>query len=303
MNRKAIKNSKNRASLEFFKPRIELYSHYLRNIQKPRIFCSIRAITEATLALLIIAIITMGFLAIFVYNYGERQTCTQKIELCRTSMTLLNTFRKIYGQAFLSEPKIDCPICVPGSSDTIKTEKQEEAIHEVAEHLRWCWYKTLGNDNKMGNVGWAPHLKEKKICIVCSEFSTNQDINQAQLLQYLQKTKIRTGPGAGKTYETYLNLQLGITKILDYKFFKERQSVAHLSRDSPELQQILSQQRKLSILTQETRFQVIRYNWGQETIQLGLTGVSTIPTFNHIFLIPTSEISTFPCDVYHYQKE
>lgn len=270
-------------------------------------YMNCKAITEATLALLIIAIITMGFLTVFVYNYGERQTCTQKIELCRTSMMLFNTFRKIPGQALMLEPKIDCPICVPGSSEKIKNEDQQKNLYEVAEHLRWCWHKTLGTANKIAGNTFLLFYFGKKNCVVCSEFTTDKDVKPQELINYLQKTKIRIGPGAGKTYAQYLDVDLDLEGLFSYKILPHIATVTDWSflRFFDDIKSLLSkgwaayllipdEARTLQPITSNEKFQLIRYFW--------MTPVKPI-LFNQMFFVPNSEVPQLPCDVYHYQKE
>ena len=251
-----------------------------------------KAITEATLALLIIALITMGFLGVFVYNYGERQTCTQKIELCRTSMTILNAFIKApwyLKKTSPLKPRIDCPICVPGSSDKIKNEEQEKNLHEIAEHLRWCWYKTLGKDNFM---------LDKKICTVCSEFTIKQQIEPAEFLNYLRTTKIKTGPGAGKTYEEYLDMYWGTQGILDYAtFINDPGLPTYLALGTESAQKDLKKQHLLPLIYPAKEYQVINYHVHYYTTS------EDVPPFNHIFISPIDAVPKLPCDIYHYQKE
>ncbi|MBI4141226.1 hypothetical protein HY485_05310 [Candidatus Woesearchaeota archaeon] len=268
-----------------------------------------KGITEATLALLIIALITMGFLGVFVYNYGERQTCTQKIELCRTSMTILNAFRRISFQAFMSEPKIDCPICVPGSSDKITTEKPEESMHEIAEHLRSCWYKTLGKNNHLAENTFLGFYFRQKLCMVCSEFVTNQDIKPQKFMTYLQTTKIKTGAGAGKTYAEYLHTDLGSAGILSYKLLRPVVGISGLGQAlvykdinaiiSPEQNPIAAnippEVRIPQPITSNKKFQVVYYTW--------VTPGRSALLFNQIFIVPNDYVPELPCDIYHYQKE
>lgn len=169
-----------------------------------------KAIAEATIALLIIGIISMAAVGTFVYKYSERQKCQQKIELCRISIITLDAFKKIPGHSLAGKiPKIDCPICVPDNDGEIKTIIPKEAMRQIAEHLRWCWHKTTGEDNTLGkDLGafWFPRAvaeKDLDVCIVCSEFVTSTTLNSAEFIKYLQKTKISSGAGKGKTYADY----------------------------------------------------------------------------------------------------
>jgi len=176
-----------------------------------------RAMAESALALLIIAIITMGVLGVFVYKYTERQSCIQKVELCKMSITVVSAYKKALGiDQVLSivEPKIDCPICVPDSSGNIKNKEEKETMQEIANHLRWCWYKTTGQNNLAGGTAEG----QIQFCTVCSEFKTAQEISIINLLSFLREKKINTGPGAGETYQQYLSTTLPIDKIFDYQF-------------------------------------------------------------------------------------
>lgn len=270
-----------------------------------------KAITEATLALLIISIITMGFLTVFVYNYGERQTCTQKVELCRTSMSLLNT----YTQAPLTKkaitpiiPKIDCPICVPGSSEKIQNEDQEKNLHEIAEHLRWCWHKTLGRNNKIAQNTLLKIYFSQKLCVVCSEFTVDKDVKPQELINYLQKTKIKIGPGAGKNYAQYLDMDLDLNgmfshRLLPYATTSNFWAKFYVTYD---LKLWFSENIVTSLVIPQTakdqhpmqpnkNYQLIRYNWL-------IPGIGNT-VFNQMFFVPNQEVAQLPCDAYHYQKE
>lgn len=255
-----------------------------------------KGIAESALALLILAVVTAVVLGMFVYNYREAQDCREKVELCHLSMELLSLFKEKGGSAsgvLPFEPKIDCPMCVPGSSNDIKGISEEQTMQEIADHLRWCWYKTLGKENKIGRNQALIFLFEKKICTVCSQFKTDKEISSKRFLEYIKRTKIVNSPGKGKTYETYLESLWGTKKILDYYFLLENPALAGFIPENARLKEELSKKRSEPPIFKNTKYQVIHYNWA----------FSVTTPFNQLFLIPNDEIEGLPCDIYHYQEE
>ena len=251
-----------------------------------------KGLAESALALLIIAIITMGSLGVFVYKYSQRQTCMEKVELCRTSISFNSAYKKALGkgQAFSPvEPKIDCPICVPDSSSEIKDQKEDEAMREIANHLRWCWHKTTGKDNLIGKKT----VEGFRFCLVCSEFTIDIPINGQKFLNFLHDTKITNGPGAGSKYAQYLDTNWGIGRILDYSLLIEKNYIAGYIPETQALQPELKKAPNQVSITANKKYQVIDYDWAFSY---------TVP-FNQVIIIPNDDVANLPCDIYHYQKE
>lgn len=226
-----------------------------------------RALAEATLVLLIIALISSGVIGLFVYNYSKAQDCAGKVELCRTSFFILSSSKKTLGLAskVLQDFKIDCPICVPGSSDEIKVNTPNEAMREIAEHLKYCWYKTLGDEIKSG----VSTVAINNFCLVCSEFNVNKDISNQDLLNYLKTTKINSGVGKGKIYADYFD-------FTDYRIKSEN-------------------------IVANKKMQVIKFIRGGDIVlgefAQGIVGL------NQLMIVDNAKVSELPCTTYHYQKE
>lgn len=296
-----------------------------------------KGLAESALALLIIAIITIGFLGIFVYNYSQRQTCVQKVELCKMSISFINTFKKTTGHSLTGiVPKLDCPICVPGSSAEIKNKKDGETMREIADHLRWCWYKTTGKYNSIGEdfgkfyaISKTIAEKDLNVCIVCSEFKTETEISNSKLQKYLVDTKITNSPGQGKTYAQYLDMSLGIegvgaNKILptlklvdeliqgEYIDFKQVQNtpsklaegwwVTGIEKASVEQKRLILEEISKAQRSSKSIQNILPQKQFQVISYNWILEFEKRP-FNQIFIVPNDEVSELPCDIYHYQKE
>ncbi|GEM_PF-5437961 len=296
-----------------------------------------KGLAESALALLIIALITIGFLGIFVYDYSQRQTCVQKVELCKMSISFLNTFKKATGHSLVAvTPKLDCPICVPDSSFEIKNKKEEQTLHEIADHLRWCWYKTTGKDNTIGEdfgkfyaISKTIAEKDLNVCIVCSEFKTNIEISNSKLQKYLAETKITNTPGQGKTYAQYLDMNLGIEGIgsnkilptlklvdeliqnedIDFKQVQNTPSklaegwwVTTIEKVSAEQKRLILEEVSKAQRTSKSTQNILPQKQFQVISYNWILEFEKRP-FNQIFIVPNDEVSELPCDIYHYQKE
>ncbi len=251
--------------------------------------CLKKGMAESTLAVLIITLISIGFIGLFVYNYTERQSCTSKVELCRSSSFLISQAKKATA-GFLSPEriiKLDCPICVPGSSEEIKSLDKKTVLREIAEHLRYCWYKTNGRNNRVGEA----LLGGTSVCLVCSEFKLSQDISRQDLLDFLKKAKIGAGVDKSKTYAQYLgsNSFVRLNEFFsDYynnkdweKFFKKTTMYVPLSDETQ--------------FIKNKNYQVIAFN----------RFFTSDRNVNNIFVIDVDALRHpyLECGVYHYQKE
>lgn len=243
-----------------------------------------RGMAESTLAVLIITIICIGFVGLFINNYMARQSCVQKVELCKASSFLISGAKKASWGA-LSPAKLDCPVCVPGSSGDIKSVNKKEVLKQIAEHLRYCWYKSGGKNNRVGEALFG----SSSVCLVCSEFKLSNDVSRVDLLDFLSKTKINSGAGQGKTYAEYLNggfvnLNAFFSDLYGFDWEKQFKNTVMYVPIGDEFQFVKNQ-----------NYQVIAYNkfFGSDR------------NINNILMVD-SDMLRHPyleCDVYHYQKE
>lgn len=292
-----------------------------------------KGLAEGALAVIILALVTMGVLGLFVYQYSQRQSCVQKVELCKTSLMIIEGFKKTTGHSAVPvEPIIDCPICVPESSEEIKGKTKEQTMREIADHLRYCWYKTNGRNNKIGtDLGKFAYLPkvgveivepDLRVCLVCSEFTAEQTISAQELSIYLRATKIVNGPGKGLTYSNYLDMSWDVNQLLQPATIYYLDTLLRTTPSTPfEIISDLIEGKTLpkKVLTSaeietvvkvyktelknyaghvtlpiipHNPFQVIAYHWP----------VPAKP-FNQIVLVPSPLLPELPCDIYHYQKE
>lgn len=164
------------------------------------------AITELMIMLLVIA---GGIGLLFLTKEGAQKAgCMTDVELCRESYVF---FSKLKEKLPVGS-KIDCPAISPPNCkekelkvEGTPEEKKQKTMFIIAENLRWCWHKTLGIENKMGE-DWAKvfgvYARDVDLCLPCSEFIPTVDISAADWDKYLQTQKIH---GTEQTYAQFVN--------------------------------------------------------------------------------------------------
>ncbi len=150
------------------------------------------AITELTI--LILAIVTGIGLLTFTKQITEKVDCQKDIDICKSTYAFFQRWR-VLGYAGMA-PRMNCIAISPPNckEKELETENKRETMHVIAENLRHCWSKTLGNENMMGE-DFAYNLfgvagKDVDFCLVCSEFTPNVDISASEWNDYLKNKKI-----------------------------------------------------------------------------------------------------------------
>lgn len=173
-----------------------------------------KAIAVTELVIIILAIGAGIGLLTFTRESAVKIGCQRDVDLCRSSFAFYKRLKGVVGVAGIP-PRIDCvAVSPPNCGETVlKTEDKKETMHVIAENLRWCWHKTLGKDNTIGEdfaeVAILPRGgpiigKEDDVdfCLVCSEFTPKIDITAAEWDGYLGTRKI---PKSDVTYEEFLD--------------------------------------------------------------------------------------------------
>lgn len=167
-----------------------------------------KAIAVTQLVIILLAIGAGVGLLFFSKKGVEKAGCRAEVETCRTSFQV---FKRIKEEIAI-EPRVDCIAVSPPNCEEkeLKTEDKTQTMHIIAENLRWCWYKTLGLKNTMGDAfGYHLYLlgiitadDDVDFCLVCSEFTPNVDISVEEWNAFLDNRKI---PNTQQTYEDYLD--------------------------------------------------------------------------------------------------
>lgn len=162
------------------------------------------AVTELTILLLALA---AGFGLLWYSKEGaDKVACTRDITLCKQSFALLRNVQ----EKLTIEPKINCRAVSPPNCDNkVLPEDKQQAMFIIAENLRSCWEKTLGNDNNVGRAlsyyfsvpGAGGVVELFDYCLVCSEFEAQADISASEWSDYLLMRKV---PKSSATYAEYI---------------------------------------------------------------------------------------------------
>jgi hypothetical protein len=170
-----------------------------------------QAIAVTELMIFILAILAGTGLLFF----GKKtvENCQDEVELCRNSYA---TFQSKMISA-VAKPRIDCLAVSPPNCNekVLKTDDKEDTMFIIAENLRWCWYKTLEQKNKIGEdfgtfleaFGVRLLTPDVDFCLVCSEFTPNVDVPASEWDAYLADKKI---PRKGITYGQYISPALRV---------------------------------------------------------------------------------------------
>jgi hypothetical protein len=161
------------------------------------------AVTELTVLLLALA---AGFGLLWYTKEGaDKAACARDITLCKESFVL---FKKVQEKAAI-EPKINCrSVSPPNCDNKVLPDDKQQAMFIIAENLRSCWEKTLGNQNTMGEslsyVLPVPVVGISNLydfCMVCSEFEPSVDISAQEWGDYFNMRKV---PKTQSTYAEYI---------------------------------------------------------------------------------------------------
>ncbi len=162
------------------------------------------AVTE----LVIILLVAGAGIALLLYagELKEKLGCKQDIELCRQSFQMFKRIKEKLPVA----PRIDCVATSPPNCEKTRfeTTDKRQTMHTIAENLRWCWDKTLGATNTMGEdfaagfLGRVAGQPDRDFCLVCSYFTPQIEISAKEWNDYLDTQNV---PGRGQTYEEFLN--------------------------------------------------------------------------------------------------
>ncbi len=162
------------------------------------------AITELTLILLALAA-GIG-LILFAKQGTQKVSCLEDVTLCKQSYSFFQRIK----QKIPVGPRVDCVAISPPNCDEkdLKTTDKQQTMHVIAENLRYCWDKTLGKDNTIGQdfAEWsyiwrAIHEPDVDFCLVCSEFTPAVSISASEWSSYLAS---QTVPGSSTTYDQFL---------------------------------------------------------------------------------------------------
>jgi len=262
-----------------------------------------RGIAISTLALLLITLVVGAGLGNFVYKLSKNISEKSLIERCRTSMFFISQSRQRLGKLEAGAPELPQPDC-PFANKTF-SGKQQDVVAGIAEEMRLCWDKTLGIRNNLG-FSYYPWFfggdREQDICLVCAEFTLDQDLDVKQIQQFFETKKIVKGEGVGKLFMDYLQTNWkrdsagkasetsGKTVARDLFFaFSSQNTRAHPNNDE--------RITKFAVLEKGKTYYVLDYNSGKGK------GVSDEYKYTHVFVTPAEGIQNMHCDMFHYQYE
>ncbi len=149
-----------------------------------------KAIAVTELMIILLAIAAGIGLLVLTKQTTEKTSCKQAVDLCRQSFLFFKRVKEKSGSLGIA-PRIDCIAVSPPNcgqkqlkADGSSEERKRKTMFVIAENLRWCWHKTLGRDNTVGEdfgeAGFLPRWgKEDDVdfCLVCSEFIMPDDVS------------------------------------------------------------------------------------------------------------------------------
>lgn len=185
-----------------------------------------KAIAVTELVIILLAVGAGVGLLFFGKQTAERVGCKADVEICRSGFLFYKKIREdvyVLGK-FAPPPRLDCvAVSTPNCEEReLKTKNKKQTMHVIAENLRWCWYKTLGEKNTIGKdfgtitkilylipqtstataiatvTGARPNMD---FCLVCSEFTPNVDISKEEWNEYLDTIR---PPNSKETYAQLL---------------------------------------------------------------------------------------------------
>lgn len=163
-----------------------------------------KAIAVTELVIILLAAVSGIGLMFFMKSGASKAGCLEDVSICKNTFLLYQRWRSL-GWAGIA-PRLDCVAVSPPNCEQkeIKTDKSTEAMYIIAENLRYCWDKTLGKENTMGE-DFAKRLNiaadDVDFCLVCSEFKTNVDISADEWNAYLDA---KSPPGSQSTYSNLI---------------------------------------------------------------------------------------------------
>lgn len=164
------------------------------------------AVTELTIIILAVA---AGIGLIFLATKGaEKAGCMSDVTVCKQSLIAYKKIREVVGAV---PYKVDCVAISPPNCEEkeLKAENKPMTMFIIAENLKYCWDKTLGRENTIGEdfaTAWyAPKPfapTDVDFCLVCSEFIPKVDVPDADWTAYLENQKM---PNSDMTYAKFVN--------------------------------------------------------------------------------------------------
>ena len=160
-----------------------------------------KAIAMTELVIILLAAVAGIGLLFFAKSGVSKVSCLEEVSLCKNSFLFYQKWRLMKWAGIA--PNLDCmAVSLPNCEQRdLKTSDKQETMHIIAENLRYCWDKTLGKQNTMGE-DFAVNIfgvvgKDIDFCMVCSEFTPNVDISASEWNQYLDS---RNPSGNPATY-------------------------------------------------------------------------------------------------------
>ena len=197
------------------------------------------------------------------------------LDACRVTVKTASAIRE--RTSALPPIKINCP--APEHDFDIMEEGEEIIEMRIATELKNCWYKTAGDQNRLGKSYWVLDIlsRDPSVCIVCSTFTVvGGHIETSNVEDYIKEKNLFASRWPGRyfieilsTGSQYISDPSGkITPSPD-----NWQEIGHLSQLFPE----------------KTYY----------VIDLHAPVVSD--DYVHVFVIDEDELDELRCDVYYHE--
>ncbi|MEK6874789.1 MAG: hypothetical protein AABX52_03520 [Nanoarchaeota archaeon] len=227
----------------------------------------------------IVPLIIILALVVMVQKYTQSHEEISRDARCKLSIGLkteyLNKISTAAGKAgklVLSNPGINCEAHV----ETLIGDDSLNIKSRIAEHLRECWYKTNGNNNKIGYQ--TQGIGTGTFCILCSRITTSTTLPSIQLKQYLRST---TPPNHKQTYTQILSTTWGTEALYHLFINPQQQETLPFPNENPAPD--------LVTINKETSYDIIAINRLQEKFE------------SHLVFLPTTKIPLLACTEFHQQ--
>ena len=208
------------------------------------------------------------------------------LEACRSSITALST-ANVKSKGFLPSLKINCP------APDKKFKKAEDRLltAQVATEITNCWYKTAEDKNRLGKnyklLGdWLS--RDSDICVVCSTFTLEKEIETSKIISYLNERVVKTTSHDNE--HIFIDIIDGMYNV---RIANPRLFSAYVGMEYGFPVTIYKQLDSLYRLDKDKTYYVISAHAAYSTEK---------DDFNNILVLSEDDLRGIKCDAYYHQK-
>ena len=198
------------------------------------------------------------------------------LDACRITIKTASAIRE--RTSALPPVKINCP--APEHEFDILKEGEEVIERRIATELHNCWYKTAGDQNRLGKSHWVLDIasRDPNVCIVCSTFTvTNGQIITSNVEDYIKEKNLFASRWPGRYF-------IEILSTTGSRYWSDPSGKITPSPDNWYNMGHLSQ------LKESKTYYVI-----------DLHAPVVSDDYVHVFVIDEDELDELRCDVYYHE--